>query len=295
MPYSGKLNKILDYFRKPDEELVDKILKNLGIKITDSKYEELKTGILELIGRKNRQEKFSEYFTELSHELYEKQKMKFDDKNRTIETLKQRLNRDREKLKASIMMDAFSPDIFVIYDQPSLKLLNALQTEEKSYNSLKRELNLEDGDLKWRLRYFMNLGLIEADYSKDDESYSLSDTGKTILNKRGDDFVKIVNMLKVDDRYQLCLKACGGNRLYAKKFLTWLESDKGSKHLTIVEKMAKKFKNPKKVSQRFFCEREKGTPHEKHIGIKICDHKAAGELLLLQLEEYHEKLALKDV
>ncbi len=84
-----------------------------------------------------------------------------------------------------------------------------------------------------------------------------------------------------DKKYNLALETTGYNPEQAKKLLTWLNGKKGRGHRIKIKRLYEKLKNPKKVSQRFFAEREKGDTHEKHLGIKITNHETAGKLLLL--------------
>lgn len=82
-----------------------------------------------------------------------------------------------------------------------------------------------------------------------------------------------------DKDYKIALKATG-DEIMAAKLLKWLRSSKGKRHRRKIKKIHRKHCEPKRVSQVFFKEREMGVTHEKHIGIKIRDHKASGELLL---------------
>jgi DNA-binding transcriptional ArsR family regulator len=284
------LSKIRDYFRKPDEETVGGILKKIGMAESDESYERLKTGLCNLIGRKIRQEDFSGFFGELSGQLRKKVDEKLSEKEGTIADLKKEMARSRKQLVAEVMAEALSPRILAMVDQESHELLKLLCEEEKSRKSLKGILNLRDDDLIWGMKYFEDLGIVESRYSGRDMIYSISDIGRAIYGKREAEFEELADLLKEDKDYQLALKAVGEDKIMAEKYLKWLKSASGRGHMGKVEKLHKRYETPKEVSQAFFREREMGVAHEKHIGIKITDHQASGELLLSELENFQRSM-----
>lgn len=287
------LSKIRDYFRKPDEETVGGILKKIGMAESDESYEKLKTGLRSLIGRRIRQEDFSGFFRKLSGQLRKKVDEELSEKEGTIDDLRKEIARSRKRLVAEVTVKALSPRILAIVDKESHELLKLLCEEEESYKSLKGVLDLRDDDLIWRMKYFEGLGIVESRYSDKDMIYSVSDIGRTIYQKRGAEFEKLADLLKEDKDCQLALKAVGGDKMMAEKFLNWLRSASGRGHMGKVEKLRKRYETPKEVSQAFFREREMGVAHEKHIGIKIADHQASGELLLSELEKLQRSILPK--
>ena len=284
------LSKILNYFRKPDEETVEAILEKIGIAESDESYETLKTGLRNLIGRKTREKSFSKFFKELTSQLYKKIDKELSERDETIDDLIKEIIRSRKQIVAEVMAKAFSPKILAIIDRPSYELLKLLYEGEKSYKLLKGIWNLKDDDLIWRIKYFEDFGVVKSHYSEKIVFYSLSNTGKIILEKRGSEFEELVDLLREDKDYRLALKAVGENKVMAEKFLNWLKSSRGRGHMSTIEKLSKVYETPKKVSQAFFSEREMGVTHEKHMGIKIIDHRAAGELLLSELGKFHRKV-----
>lgn len=287
------LSKIRDYFRKPDEETVEEILKKIGMAESDQSYERLKTGLRSLMVRKTRQEDFSGFFRELSGQLRKKVDEKLSERDATIKDLRNEMARSKEQLVAEVIPKALSPSILAIVDQASHQLLKLLYKEEKSHKSLKGILDLRDDDLIWRMKYFEDLGIVESRYSDGNMIYSISDIGRTIYQKRGAEFEELADFLKEDKDYQLALKAVGGDKIMAEKYLNWLKSASGRGHMGKVEKLHKRYETPKEVSQAFFREREMGVAQEKHIGIKITDHQASGELLLSELENFQRSILPK--
>jgi len=284
------LSKIRDYFRKPDEETVEEILKKIGIAESDESYGKLKTGLHNLIGRKTRQEDFSGFFRELSGQLRKKVNEELSEKEGTIEDLRKEIARSKKRLVAEVMTEALSPRILAIVDEESHELLKLLCEEEKSYKSLKGILDLRDDDLIWRMKYFEDRGIVESRYSGKDMIYSISNVGRTIYEKRGAEFEELADLLTADKDCQLALKAVGGDKIMAEKYLSWLKSARGRRHMGKVEKLRKRYETAKEVSQAFFREREMGVAQEKHIGIKITDHQASGELLLSELENFQRSM-----
>jgi hypothetical protein len=284
------LSKIRDYFRKPDEETLGEILKKIGMAESDESYEKLKTGLRSLIGRRTRQEDFSGFFRELSGQLRKKVDKELGEREGTIGDLRKEIARSKKGLVAEVMTDALSPRILAIVDEESHELLKLLCEEEKSHKSLKGILALRDDDLIWRMRYFEDLAIVESRYSGKDRIYSISDIGRMICQKRGAEFEELADLLKEDKDYQLALKAVGGDKMMAWKYLNWLKSASGRGHMGKVERLRKRYEMPKEVSQAFFREREMGVAQEKHIGIKITDHHASGELLLSELEDFKRSI-----
>jgi len=284
------LSKIRDYFRKPDEETVGGILKEIGMAESDENYGKLKTGLRSLIGRKARQEDFSGFFRELSGQLRKKVDEELGEREGTIDDLRKEMARSKKGLVAEAMAEALSPPILAIVDEESHELLKLLCEEEKSHKSLKRILNLRDDDLIWRVKYFEGLGIVESRYSDGNMIYGISSIGRTVYEKRGAEFEELADALKEDKDYQLALKAVDGDKIMAEKYLNWLKSASGRGHMGKVEKLHKMYETPKEVSQAFFREREMGVSHEKHIGIKIADHEVSGELLLSELENFQRSM-----
>lgn len=276
-----KWRKLIDYFRPPREEFIVGILKNMGISEKDPIYKELKNELTRVVGRRSNEEKFSQFFGTFSKQLYEIVDSHIMPKARKIDELETKLEKAENLAKLTAMQTmrrALLPKIFTLTDSISYEVLKLLEEEERSYRTLRNDLGLGN-ELKWRMMYFKDLGIVETSYSGRDEIYSLSDLGKLVLEKRGKDFAEAVDVLG-DKTYQLALKAVGGDRIQARKLLGWVKRGRNKGHRTMIEKLHKKLKDPKKVSQIFFSRREGGDTHEKHIGIKITDHKAAGELLL---------------
>jgi len=284
------LGKIRDYFRKPDEETVEEILREIGMAESYKSYKKLKTALRNLIGRKTRQEDFSGFFRELSAQLRKKVDEKLSEREGTVDDLRKEMARSRKRLVAEVMAEALSPCILAIVDEESHELLKLLCEEERSYRSLKGILDLRDDYLIWKVKYFEDLGIVESRYSGKDMIYSISDIGRTIYQKRGAEFEELADLLKEDRNYQLALKAVGGDKMMAEKYLNWLKSARGRRHMGKVEKLYKRYETPKEVSQAFFREREMGVTQEKHIGIKITDHQASGELLLSELERFQRSM-----
>jgi len=284
---------IIARFRKPSKKAVKEILKNIGVVEFDENYPKLEKGLAVLIGRRAKGKDFSEFFTVLSIQLSKKVVKILGDKDKKIMSLREEIIRNRGLIVAEIrnreqmLLKVLAPKIFAIIDVPSYEVLELLHSGEKSYELLARVLNLTKKDLIWRINYFQELGIIKTLHSKNRMLFSLSDTGKTIFEKRRDEFERVIDL--VDDKvHQLAIKAVGGNKIMAEKLENWLKNGRGKGHMNVIEKLSKEYGgDPKKVSQAFFGFREMGATHEKHLGVKIFDHSAAGELFLLELEKFH--------
>ncbi|MBS7250205.1 MAG: hypothetical protein KIH08_06390 [Candidatus Freyarchaeota archaeon] len=68
----------------------------------------------------------------------------------------------------------------------------------------------------------------------------------------------------------------------AEKFEKWLRNANGRRHLPEIQKLYERYHDPKMTSQAFFNMREMGVRQKDHVGIRIVNHWAAGERLLLE-------------
>jgi len=289
------LNRILDHFRWPDDELVENVLEKLGINESDQRYGQLKIKLTNLIGRKTKEKDFSEFFTVLSGQLTKKIGLLLRRKDQRIEVLNEEKNSQRIQIKneikrrEQIVKKIFSPKIFSIVDTLSYKILEILSNGPLDNKHLERISNITKNDLVWRINYFEELGIIQSRHTNHTILYSLSDTGRTIFEKRGCEFERVIDLLQ-DKVQQLSLKAVGGDKIMTERLNKWLKSSKGRGHMTVIDKLNKRYRgDPKMVSQAFFAIKEMGATHEKHLKVKIFNHQASGELLL-QFRKGHEVL-----
>nr|MDO8080304.1 hypothetical protein [Candidatus Freyarchaeota archaeon] len=291
------LSKIFDHFKRPGEKTVEEILENIGVFESDESYEKLKTCLHNLMGRKSREISFSDFFGELSRELCKKIKKELSKnteevrekvRNETLQELKGQITRTKEQLTSEVITEAFSQEILTIIDRPTYLILKLLYEEEKSHESLRRTLNLGNSELMRRINYLEDIGFVKLCYSNNCVNYNLSDTAKTILERRGAEFERLIDLLVDDKAHQLSLEAVGGDKKIAEKFESWLRSTRGRAHFSVIQKLHKEYRNPKRVSQVFFGKEEMGVTQEKHIRIKIVDHRAAGERLLLEVEKFQK-------
>lgn len=281
------LNKLLDHVRWPDEERVENVLKaSFGINESDKRYSQLKINLTNLIGRKIKENEFSEFFTVLSGQLSEKINMLLKKKEKRIESLNEEIINLRKQIlkeiqrKEQIVEKIFSPKIFSIVDTLSYKILENLSSGPIDFKHLERISNITKKDMIWRINYFEELGILHSRHSKNTILYSLTDTGKKIFDKRGCEFERVINLL-TDEVHQLSRTAVGGDIIMSERLKKWLESSKGRGHMTVIDKLNKRYRgDPKMVSQAFFGIKEMGATHEKHMKIKIFNHQASGELLI---------------
>ncbi|MBS7250808.1 MAG: hypothetical protein KIH08_09520 [Candidatus Freyarchaeota archaeon] len=293
-------NKIFDFFRLPDESVAEKILRDIGVFECDEGYKELKTSLTNLVGRKSREPSFCEFFCGLSKLLFKKIKSELAKRiekarEEAYNEASREFGKQIARAKEQWVMEAFSQDILLISDPPTYRILKILYQEgERSLHSLKRTLNLEDGELKRRINYLKDLELIKSHYNNCEE-YTISEIGEKILERRGAEFEKMISMVVDDKAYRLSLEAVGENKVMAHKLENWLKSSRGRRHLPLIQKLKKEENgDPRRISQAFFGRRENGVRHEEHIEIKIVNHKAAGERLLLEIEKnQNEKSNLK--
>ncbi|MEX2723797.1 MAG: hypothetical protein Q6367_007885 [Candidatus Freyarchaeota archaeon] len=297
-------NKFFDFFRHPSKGVVGEILRNIGVFESDEGYEKLAKSLTGLVGRKSREHSFCEFFCELSKVLCRKIRREMDKRteeareearSETVRELGEQVTRMREQLVAETVMKAFSQDILAIIDPQTYRILKILHQGGKSPDTLRRMLNLGDGELRRRINYLKDLELIKAHYySNNCVEYTISETGKTILDRRGSEFEKVIGIVADDRAQRLSLEAVGGDRVMAEKLESWLRGTKGRSHLATIQKLQKEYRDPKRVSQAFFARREMDTTHEKHVGVRILNHRAAGERLLLEVEKnQNEKSSTK--
>ncbi|MHA2244909.1 MAG: hypothetical protein ACXADY_08055 [Candidatus Hodarchaeales archaeon] len=288
------LNRLLSHFKKPDQKNIEKILTNIGITQLDTNYENLKMNLSSLIEKKAKETHFNQFFEQLTNLLYHKISDELSKRDKLLkiqddrlQELREELMKDRKQLVNEIVENILTPQVFTIIDLPIYKVLQLLKEGVVCYKSLQKKLNLKNSELMWRLHYLKDLGLVLLHYHNNSTICQLSDTSRSLLNKKEGEYNKMLDLLVHDKTNQLALKAVAGDYLMAKTFMNWLKSDRGRAHMGKINKLSKEFDDPKKVSQCFFRVREMGTTHEKHIGVRICDHQASGELLLSELHNYH--------
>lgn len=287
-------SKIFDFFKRPEKKVLGEILTNIGVFESDEGYEKLKNSLTKLVGRKSREHYFREFFCELSKVLCKKirseiakrtEEAREEARNETVRELGEQVTRIKEQLVAETVMKAFSQDILAIIDPIVYQILKILREGGKSPDLLRRILNLGDEELTRRISYLKDLELIKTGYSNNCVEYNISRTGETILERRGAQFEKVIDIVVDDMAHRLSLEAVGGDKAMAEKLESWLKSTRGRSHLATVKKLNEKYRDAKRVSQAFFGMREMGVTHEKHVGVKIVNHKASGERLLLELEK----------
>lgn len=305
-------SKILDFFRRPSEEVAREILSNIGVFEFDEGYGILKTCLINLVGRKSREPSFIEFFGKLSNELFKKirreinrrvEEAKEEARAETVRELGEQIAKIKEELVGETMSKAFSQGVLAIVDPYIYMILKVLREGRKSPNLLGRILNLESRELTWRINYLKDLGFIIPCYSGNSVDYIVSETAEKILEGRGAEFERTIDMMLDYKAHRLSMEAVGGNKMNAEKLESWLKSSKGRSHLTLIQKLYNECQDPKMLSQAFFYRKEMGVNQEKHIGIKITNHRAAGERLLLELEKIqnrkhnlenaHEKISIK--
>jgi len=276
-----RLKKIINYFRHPTGEFIEKTIEDMGISKKDHDYKELKDKFTKLVGKRSNEDKFSDFCIAYSRLMAEKVKKELKRKDKKIIDLEEKKREAEKMVKSSVQKTVeriFLPNVFTIKDPDVLKIMKTLEIEGKDYKTIKRDIGLKNPDLRWKMNYSLELGLVDIDKNG---IYSLSEVGKNIIGKRGKDFERNIELFD-GKKYNLALKAVGNDEMQAKKLLKWLDGRKGNKHKIKIKKLYENLQDPKKMSQCFFCEREHGDTHEKHIGVKISDYEAAGQLLLLK-------------
>lgn len=277
----------LNFFRKPSEERLKGMLRDLGITKDDKRFGILKADLKKLILRKSNEEKFAMFFSDYSIEIYEKltQELNQRDTNLSkkideIKEVKAELEYERNRNLSTFVTEVFSRNVFGFVDEPSFMILKYLRDGCMDTKSIQKKIKLSHGEFFWRMDYLKRLGLVTTTYTSNQTIYQLSNTFQRIFSMKYSYFEHKINSQK-NIVEELSFKAVGGNKQGAKRLLSWVNSDRYKRHKDILRKIVKKHPDPIKASQVFFGMREKGTTHEKHIGVKIKDHRSSGELLSL--------------
>ncbi len=290
------LEKIGNSLKRPDQNIIDDILCKIGVSPSDELYPDLNSFLTKMIRRKSRQEDFYTFFTEYSAFLNEKVKNVLSKKDEEIlkqkrlnAELKSGLARSKNQIISETLKKLFAPDFVTISDYSLIQLLQSLRTGKKDYNNLKSELNLRKNDFSWRVKFLEEMGFIYTDYSSKKKLIRLLPLGLSIISKRGENMSNQLIFPPHPLYIKLAKEAIGKkDEAMVTRLLKWVNGSYLKNHEHIIRNLMKKYDDPKLVSQGFFHMREQGSAHEKHIGVKIVNHEAAGRLLFLCLDKNKE-------
>ncbi|MBS7250204.1 MAG: hypothetical protein KIH08_06385 [Candidatus Freyarchaeota archaeon] len=206
----GTPEQFFDRFRKPRKEATKEILEKIGIHESDEGYGKLEADLYNLMGRRSREAAFSEFFWELSKLLYRKTRRELDKRikeakeevrKEALEALNEQIPQIREQLKNEILVEPLLQGILVIGDRLAYSILKLLQGKERSHEWLRRNLNLGNSEFVRRINCLTRAGLVELCYSNNRVDYTLSNTAKTILNRKGAEFDRLIDLLADDKAY----------------------------------------------------------------------------------------------
>lgn len=263
------------------------MLRKLGIVKGDAGFKTLQVDLKRLIGRRSNETRFLSFFSKYAEEFSNKLTPKLNQlaaevasKEEEIKALRVELESERIKNLSTFVSKVFSKNVFGFMDEPSFKILKFLRKGPKDDKSVQKKVRLNHGEFYWRIEYLTEVGLVTPSFTHNKTIFHLSETYQRIFSTKRDLYERNINSHK-DIAEVLSLKAVGGDKHGAKKLLSWFKSDRFRRHKDILRKIVKIYPDPSKLSQTFFGMREKGTSHEKHLGIKIKDHRSSGQLLSL--------------
>lgn len=264
-------------YTKPDA--IENALGVIGISRSDPEYRMLRDQLNELATGSVDRKKLSTFYGTYSKTMIRK----LEEKDADVRALEKRLLKTDNLIRSAcqrtterILLNA----AVTIKDYRTLDLMKALRNGTKNCEALKADTGLNSKDLETGMDFLLNSGVVEAHPDKCGNAYCLSEIGKVVLTIRGRDFEKD-SSASVNREYQLALRAVG-NDAAARRLIAWTEGHNGRKHRTKIAKLYKALQDPTKLSQSFFGYVEGGEAQQEHIGVKVVNHRAAGELLILK-------------